>query len=83
MNVITMKITKKGQVTIPKKVRKILKSELISFIIEGDTIKIVSAQQDTYGRLKKYAQKYLPFETVRQETWEAVVNEAAKEGISN
>ena len=73
--ITTAKITKKGQVTIPQKIRKQLQSDVIEFTVEGDTIlirpvKSVAASLSSYG-----GKNTLPFEKAREKAWE----EAAKE----
>lgn len=58
------KVMSKGQVTIPKDVREILgisNGDRVSFIVEGDTVRIVNSavyamqmlQQETKGEAKK------------------------------
>ena len=71
---ISVKITKKGQITIPKKIREFLDSNVIEFeIIEGKVI--VKPVRSVAGSLSKYARKYVSFKKVREETWNKVTDE--------
>jgi AbrB family looped-hinge helix DNA binding protein len=71
---ITAKITKKGQITIPKKIREFLNSNVIEFeIVEGKVI--VKPVKSVAGSLSKYAKKHVSFEKIREETWGKVADE--------
>ena len=70
-----VKISKKGQVTIPKPIREKLGTNIVAFIIEKDEIKLRSVNKETYGRLKKYAKKYMPLEEARGLTWGTIKDE--------
>ncbi|MCP4682505.1 MAG: AbrB/MazE/SpoVT family DNA-binding domain-containing protein [Desulfobacterales bacterium] len=84
------KISKKGQVTVPKTIRLHLNIENeggIMFLVEGDEIRLkgvpgVSSNR-LAGSLKKYAKKYVPLNKVRKEIKGKVANEAATEGLSD
>lgn len=84
------KISKKGQVTIPKPIRKKLKIEkdgAVLFLVEDNEIKLkgipgVKSEQ-LAGSLKKYARKYVPLNKIREKVREKVANEAAREGLSD
>ena len=73
---ITAKITKKGQVTVPKKIRDFLSSNIIEFEIIDDKV-IIKPVKSVAGSLRKYAKKYVSFEKVRNETWNKVADEKA------
>lgn len=75
MLIKTIKISKKGQVTIPKIIREKIGSNLISFVIEKDEIKIVSADKETYGKLRKYAKRYIPIKEAREIAWKNIKDE--------
>ena len=84
------KISKKGQVTIPKPIRKKLNIEKeggVLFLIEGNNIKIKgipgSQANILAGSLKKYARKYVPLNKIREKVKEKVANEAAGEALSD
>ncbi|MEK7828544.1 MAG: AbrB/MazE/SpoVT family DNA-binding domain-containing protein, partial [Deltaproteobacteria bacterium] len=50
----SVKITSKGQVTIPKKIREILGADNVYFEIEEDNI-IIRSVRDVGGLLSEYA----------------------------
>lgn len=84
------KISKKGQVTIPKPIREKLKIDDeggILFLIEDNEVKlkgIPGGQVNVlYGSLKKYSKEYVPLEKVRQKIKGKIANEAAREGLSD
>ena len=69
-----VKISSKGQVTIPKKIREVLGTDLIKFkIVEGKVI--IEPVKDVGGIFKKYVKKSLSFEEEREHAWEKVANE--------
>ncbi len=68
IEVIT-KISSKGQVTIPRKIRDLLGSNIIKFKVEGNEIKIEPIE-DVAGSLSKYARNSASFEKERQFAWE-------------
>jgi AbrB family looped-hinge helix DNA binding protein len=84
------KVSKKGQVTIPKTIREKLKIEKqggILFLMEDDVVKlkgVPSEQADRLaGSLNKYAKKYVPLDAIRQRIKGKIADEAAKEGLSD
>ena len=83
------KISKKGQVTIPKPIREKLNIEKeggILFLVEGNDIKIkgIPGSQANLlaGSLKEYAGEYVPLNKIREKIGEKIANEAAGEGLS-
>jgi AbrB family looped-hinge helix DNA binding protein len=74
---MTAKITSKGQVTIPKRVREILESNTVEFIISDDTV-IVKPVKSVGGALAKYATKHVPLKEVRKKVWKDVADEKAE-----
>jgi AbrB family looped-hinge helix DNA binding protein len=71
----TAKITKKGQVTIPQKIRERLGTEVIEFAITGSEIvirpvKSVAGSLSAYGRKEK-----VPFKELRETAWEEAAQE--------
>jgi len=71
---VLVKISSKGQVTVPKKIRELLGTNLIEFkVIEGKVV--IEPVRDVGGILKKYVKKSLPFEKERELAWEKVADE--------
>ena len=84
------KLSKKGQVTIPKAIRKKLKVGKeggILFLVENDEVKIkgiAAGQVDQLaGSLKKYAKEYIPLDKIRKQIKGKVADEAARESLSD
>jgi AbrB family looped-hinge helix DNA binding protein len=82
------KLSKKGQVTIPKAIRKKLKVGKeggILFLVENDEVKIkgiAAGQVDQLaGSLKKYAKEYVPLDKIRKQIKGKVADEAARESL--
>jgi AbrB family looped-hinge helix DNA binding protein len=72
-----VKITRKGQVTIPKKIRDILKTNSVYFEIENNNI-VVRPVRDAAGSLSEYAKNVsagTPFEKIKEKAWEDAVRE--------
>ncbi len=74
-----VKITKKGQVTIPKDIRDRLEATVVYFeVIDGDIV--LRAVKDAGGSLGKYAANAKPAVAMKQmkgEAWEEAVYEKA------
>ena len=84
------KISKKGQVTIPKKIRKQLKIDDaggVLFLVEKDEIKIkgvpIGNPNRLAGSLKKYAKQYIPIDQIRADLKGKIADEIAREGLSD
>ncbi len=79
-----VKITKKGQVTIPKEIREKLKTNTIYFDVVDETI-MVKAVRDAAGALHQYAKNVKPGTTMREikeRAWEAAAIEKARKKTS-
>jgi AbrB family looped-hinge helix DNA binding protein len=50
----TAKVTSKGQVTIPKKIRDILDSEIVEFEVENERV-VLRPVKRVAGKLKSYS----------------------------
>ncbi len=77
MTTTAVKITQKGQVTIPKEIREKLKSNAVYFEVEDDTV-MVKPVRDVAGSLSEYAGKVKPGVSMRQmkdKAWEVAVHE--------
>ena len=84
------RLSKKGQVTIPKAIREKLKIDRaggVLFLIEDDEVKlkgIPGGEIDKLaGSLKKYAKTYVPLEKVRSTIKGKIADETAREGLSD
>ena len=82
------KITKKGQVTIPKAIRKKLKIEkdgAVLFLVEDDEIKLKGVpkvqSEQLAGSLKKYAKEYVSLKNIRKKIQGEIGEETAGEGL--
>ncbi len=74
----TAKITSKGQVTIPKKIRDLLKSNTVEFeLISGNIV--VKPVKSVGGSLIGYAKKYISLKDIRDDVWEDVVSGRANQ----
>jgi AbrB family looped-hinge helix DNA binding protein len=73
----TGKITSKGQITIPRDMRKILGTDIIEFEAAGETV-ILKPVRSVGGSLGKYARRPAPFNEVRNAAWESVVRDRKK-----
>ncbi len=69
-----VKITSKGQVTIPKKMRELLGTNVVRFkMVEGKII--LEPVRDVGGIFKKYVKKPLSREEEREIAWQKVADE--------
>ncbi len=72
---VTAKITQKGQVTIPQKIREQLKSDVIEFAVVGEEV-VMRPVKSMAGSLSSYAEKgVVPFKQAREKAWEEVTRE--------
>jgi AbrB family looped-hinge helix DNA binding protein len=69
----TVKITKKGQITIPAKFRRKLGTDIVEVEMEGEKI-IIKPVRKLGGILNKYAIKNKPIEDVMQMEKEVMGN---------
>ena len=77
MTTAAVKITRKGQVTIPKEIRKKLNANSVYFEVQNETV-IVKPVRDAAGSLSEYAGNVKPGVTMRQmkdRAWEVAVRE--------
>ena len=84
------KVSKKGQVTIPKLIRKKLNIEkdgAVLFLVEDSEIKLKGVpgvkSEQLAGSLRKYAKKYVSLNEIRKKIQGEIVNETAGEGLSD
>ena len=83
-------MSKKGQITIPKSIRKKLnidKEGGVLFLVEKDEVKIkgipAGQVEQLAGILKKYAPSYVPLSQVREKIKGKIADETAREGLSD
>ena len=70
-----VKITQKGQVTIPRKIREKLGSEVVEFDIVKDQI-IIRPLNSVAGALSAYGKKEsIPFTEAREKAWDEISRE--------
>lgn len=77
MTTTAVRITRKGQVTIPKEIREKLNANAVYFEIDDDTV-LVKPVRDAAGSLSEYAGNLKPGVSMRQmkgKAWEAAVRE--------
>lgn len=77
MTTAAVKLTQKGQVTIPKEIREKLKSNTVYFEVEDDIV-MVKPVRDAAGSLSEYAGNVKPGASMKQmkdKAWEAAVRE--------
>ncbi len=84
------KMSKKGQITIPKAIRERLNIEnegAVLFLLEDNEVKlkgVPGVSSDLLaGSLKKYAKDYVPLTEARKSIKEKIANEIAGEGLSD
>ena len=84
------RLSKKGQVTIPKAIREKLNIDsegAVLFLVENDEVKlkgIPGGEIDKLaGSLKKYAKTYVPLEKVKARIKGKIADAAAREGLSD
>ena len=75
----TAKVSSKGQITLPREVRKALGTDHVRIVSEAGSVRIEPIN-DVAGSLAHYAKgrKRVPFHVAREQAWEAVVREKHK-----
>lgn len=74
------RLTKKGQLTLPKKIRDKLNSDAVVFEIVDDKV-ILRPVRSVAGALRKYAKGLIPFGKARERAWEEVAHERSRKRI--
>jgi AbrB family looped-hinge helix DNA binding protein len=77
MTTAAIKITRKGQVTIPKEIRDKLKTNAVYFEVANDVV-MVKPVRDAAGSLSEYARNAQPGASMKQRkdrAWEVAVRE--------
>lgn len=73
----TAKVSSKGQITLPREVRKVLGTDHVRIVCEQGEVRIEPVN-DIAGSLAHYARRPVPFRAARERAWEAVVREKHK-----
>jgi AbrB family looped-hinge helix DNA binding protein len=77
MTTAAVKITSKGQVTIPKAIREKLKASSVYFEVEDDTV-LLKPVRDAAGSLSEYAdnvKRGVSMKVMKDGAWEVAVRE--------
>jgi AbrB family looped-hinge helix DNA binding protein len=84
------KVSKKGQVTIPKAIREqldIKNDGAVIFVVENGEVKIKGVPRKTVselaGSLNKYSKGYKPLKDIRKEIKSKIAKAALTEGIGD
>jgi AbrB family looped-hinge helix DNA binding protein len=77
MTTAAIKITRKGQITIPKEIREKLKADAVYFEVENEIV-MVKPVRDAAGSLREFAMNVKPGASLRQlkdKAWEVAARE--------
>ena len=77
MTIASAKITRKGQVTIPKDIRKRLNADMVYFEVQDDTV-IVRPVRDAARSLSAYSKNVKPgtsIKDMKEMAWKEAVHE--------
>jgi bifunctional DNA-binding transcriptional regulator/antitoxin component of YhaV-PrlF toxin-antitoxin module len=69
-----VKISGKGQITLPKRVREILATDVVKIVVEQGVVRIEPVK-DVAGSFRKYAKPYVAMKKPRGKAWEEVMRE--------
>lgn len=71
MYVSTVKISSKGQIVLPKKIRQLFNSNIISLLIDDKNQVLLSEVHELGGALSAYSKNTsLTFNEIREEVWQ-------------
>lgn len=70
----TIRISSKGQITLPKQFRDLLQSDVVRIVAHRGAIKIEPVQ-DAAGTLRRYAGRYVPVKKIKGKAWEEALGE--------
>ena len=76
----TVKISSKGQITLPKAARDALGTDIVRVIVDEKSRVRVEAMPELAGSLSKYAKRYIPIEEAREIAWAEVAKERVRRG---
>ena len=69
-----VRISSKGQITLPKAVRDLLQTDVVRIVVEDGRVRIEPIK-DVAGSLKRYARGYVPLEKIRDRAWQEALRE--------
>jgi len=78
MQTRAVKITSKGQATIPKEIRDLLKTDVVEFEVVDGTV-VVKPILSIGGSLNRYAKGSVSIKDVREKVWEEVARDKSGE----
>ncbi len=82
MAVKVMRVSSKGQVTLPREIRKVLGSDVVTYDVVDGRVMLLPVK-DVGGSLKEYAGKTSEsFSKARKKAWEEVAREKARRANS-
>ena len=70
---VTATITSKGQLTLPKEVRRILNTTTVEIEVLDGEVRLKPVR-DVAGVLAQYARKEAPLHEIREKVWEDVAH---------
>lgn len=75
----TAKVSSKGQITLPREIRKAFGTDHVRIILEAGSVRIEPVD-DVAGSLAHYARgrKHVPFQVARVKAWSAHVRDKYK-----
>jgi len=80
MYINTLTISSKGQLVLPKRVRDMLKSNLVSLEVNEHNQILITAVHDVGGSLASYQKDTsLTFEEIRNQAWKDSISVTKKE----
>jgi len=68
---VTATITSKGQLTLPRDVRRVLNTTTVVIEVEGERV-VLRPARSVAGALANYAGPHTPIREVRERVWEEV-----------
>ncbi len=69
-----VKISSRGQITLPKAVRELLRSDVVRIVVEDGQVRIEPVE-DVAGSLRRYAREYVPLKEIRESAWREALRE--------
>ena len=74
MYVSTVTISSKGQIVLPKKVRNLLNTNIISLVINDQNQVVITPVHELGGSLSDYSKDIeIPFEELREQAWKNAI----------